>query len=82
MRAQNIEQTRELRTYAQARDSASHSLRKRDWTDDEPIVPGQDDDTWQNNLESDWVPGQDDDYSSGPVGGTPPMANGGLDDDR
>jgi hypothetical protein len=66
-----------------AHDGASRSQesqRERDWSDEGPIVPRQDDDT-----SSTVAGGQDDAYSSasaGPVGGAPPMSDGGLDDDR
>jgi hypothetical protein len=74
---------RELYNYVQARESSSRSQHERDWSEDGPIVPLQDENTLDLNLESDWLPGQDDDRSASTgVGGTLPTAGGGLDDDR
>jgi hypothetical protein len=84
-RAHNIEQSRELSTYTQAYTSAPRSQREHDWSDDGPIIPRQDDDTWQVNVESDRASGQGDEYSgasTGPVNDALPMADGGLHDDR
>jgi hypothetical protein len=84
-RAQNIEQTRELNTYARSRDNATRSQRSSDWSDDGPIVPRQDDEDWQINAELDRVSGQGDDLSNasaGAVGDAMSMADDrGLCDD-
>jgi hypothetical protein len=65
-RAQNIEQSRELNTYVRSRDShgETRSQRESDWSDNEPIVPREDDEDWQINADSDRVSGQGDDLSN------------------
>jgi hypothetical protein len=76
-RAKNIEQSRELNTYARSHGSATRSQHESDWPDNGPIVPYQDDEDWQINADSDRVSGQGDNLSntSADVGDAMSMAD-------